>query len=134
MKNILKICFLSVMLTTFFIINVIYASSDLPIIIVDDINEGVTKITPTPEPTPTITPTPTPEPTPTPTITPTPTPEPTPTPTITPTPTPEPTPTPTPEPTPKPIPQTGDNYFILLFIALVLVSSLIFIKKYRNQF
>lgn len=104
MKKILKFCFLLIMLTVLSISTIVYATNDLPIVIVNDINEGVTKITPTPTPEPT------------------------------PTPTPEPTPTPTPEPTPKPIPQTGDDYLTLLLIALVSISSLIFIKKYKNQF
>ena len=143
-KRFLKFCFLFVMLTILFISSSIYASSNIPIVIVNDINEGVTKITPTPAPTPEPTPTPsptptlTPTPTPTPEPTPSPTPEPTPTPTPVPTLTPEPTltpiPTSTPEPTPKPIPQTGDDYLSILLIGLLSISSIILIKKYKNQF
>ena len=117
MKKIFKFCFLIVMLTLLLVSSTIYANNDIPIVIVNDINDNVTKITPTPtsEPTPTPTPTPTPSPTPT----------------LTPTLSPIPTPTPTPEPTPKPIPQTGDDYLSISLIGLLSLSSLILIKKYK---
>lgn len=104
MKNILKFCFLVVMLTLFFISGTIYADNDIPVVKVNDINEEVSKVTPTPSPTPT------------------------------PTPTPMPTPTPTPSPTPKPIPKTGDDYLSILLIGLVSVASLILFIKYKKQF
>lgn len=116
MKKIFKFCFLIVMLTLLLVSSTIYANSDIPIVIVNDINDNVTKITPTP------------------TSEPTPTPTPSPTPTLAPTLSPIPTPTPTPEPTPKPIPQTGDDYLSVLLIGLLSLSSLILIKKYKNQF
>lgn len=116
MKKIFKFCFLIVMLTSLLVSSTIYANNDIPIVIVNDINDNVTKITPTP------------------TSEPTPTPTPSPTPTLTPTLSPIPTPTPTPEPTPNPIPQTGDDYLSVLLIGLLSLSSLILIKKYKNQF
>ncbi len=129
MKKILTFCFSLVMLTFLVVSNRIYANNDIPIIVVNDINDGVTKITPTPEPTPE--PTPTPTPTPEPTPSPTPTLEPTPSPTPIPTRTPTPTPMPTSTPTPKPIPKTGDDYISILLIGLISVVSLILFKKYK---
>lgn len=126
MKKIFKFCFLLVMLTSLFISSTIYANNEIPIVIVNDINENVTKITPTP------TPSPSPMPSPTPTLTPSP--PPSPIPTSTPMPTPTPTPLPSPTPTPNPIPKTGDDYLSILLIGLLSVASLILIKKYKNLF